>query len=74
LIAIRRSSSAIDRAAASSWRSFRSQADGSVAAEYGLIAALIVVGVILALTQVRANLLALPFPALIAAFGEALSS
>ncbi|MEM7041525.1 MAG: hypothetical protein AAF543_01815 [Pseudomonadota bacterium] len=49
-------------------RTFRAAADGSVATEYGLIAALVVVLVIVALTQVRMGLLGLPFPALIAAF------
>ena len=51
---------------------FRKSTRGSVAVEYGLIAALVVIAVILAIVQVRANLLGLPFPALIAAFAEAL--
>lgn len=62
------------------WRDVRSRqrrflrADkGSVAIEYGLIAALVVIVIIVTLTQVRANLLSLPFPTLIAAFTGALS-
>ena len=51
---------------------FGKQTNGSVATEYGLIAALVVVVVIVAILQVRTNLLALPFPALIAAFTDAL--
>lgn len=47
--------------------------DGSVATEYGLIAALVVIAIIVTLSQVRTNLLGLPFPALIGAFTEALS-
>ena len=52
----------------------RKASHGSVATEYGLIAAMIVVVIILALSQVRSNLLSLPFPSLIAAFTAALSS
>lgn len=51
-----------------------SDAGGSVATEYGLIAALIVVALIVAFTQLRAGLLGLPFASLITAFTEALSS
>ncbi len=46
---------------------------GSVATEYGLIAALVVMVIVVALSQVRTGLLNLPFPALIAAFVDALS-
>lgn len=46
----------------------RHAAGGSVATEYGLIAALVVIVIIVTLSQVRTNLLSLPFPALIAAF------
>ncbi|NJO36381.1 MAG: Flp family type IVb pilin [Rhizobiales bacterium] len=52
---------------------FRNATDGSVAIEYGLIAALVVVVIIVTLVQVRTNLLSLPFPALIAAFTNASS-
>lgn len=44
-----------------------------MATEYSLIAALIVIAIIVTLSQVRTGLLNLPFPALIAAFTEALS-
>ncbi|MGI9510985.1 MAG: Flp family type IVb pilin [Geminicoccaceae bacterium] len=54
-------------------RAFRCSADGATAIEYSLIAALIVIVIITTLSLVRTNLLALPFPALIAAFGDALS-
>ena len=47
--------------------------EGATAIEYGLIAAIVVVVVITALSQVRAGLLNLPFPTLIAAFVEAVS-
>lgn len=51
----------------------REATEGSVATEYSLIAALIVIAIIVTLSQVRTGLLNLPFPALIAAFTEALS-
>lgn len=51
----------------------RSREDGSVALEYGLIAALVVVVVIVALVQLRTNLIDLPLPTLNSAFDEALS-
>ena len=46
---------------------------GSVAIEYGLIAALVVIAIIVTLSQLRANLIDLPLPAIVAAFDEALS-
>ncbi|MEZ5932169.1 MAG: Flp family type IVb pilin [Alphaproteobacteria bacterium] len=46
---------------------------GSIAIEYGLIVALVVVVIIVTLGQVRSNLLSLPFSALIAAFTNASS-
>ena len=46
----------------------RGATEGHVAIEYGLIAALIVVAIIVTLTQVRTNLLNLPFASIIAAF------
>ncbi len=51
---------------------FRRAESGSVATEYGLIAALVVVVVIVAIIQVRDSLLSLPFNQLIAAFNKAL--
>lgn len=54
-------------------RAFGRRREGSIAIEYGLIAALIVIAIIVTLTLVRTNLLSLPFPALIAAFTEASS-
>jgi Flp pilus assembly pilin Flp len=54
-------------------RSFHAEEDGSVAIEYGLIAAFVVVVVIVALVQLRSNLIELPLPTLNAAFDEALS-
>ncbi len=51
----------------------RSREDGSVALEYGLIAAFVVVVVIVALVQLRSNLIDLPLPTLNSAFDEALS-
>lgn len=61
------------RAGLAKWSAFRSDEGGSVAVEYGLIAALVVALSIVALTQLRSSLLNLPFPALFAAFDEALS-
>ncbi|MGI9487550.1 MAG: hypothetical protein ACR2RF_17065 [Geminicoccaceae bacterium] len=55
-------------------QALRKATEGSVATEYGLIVALVVIVIIVALTQVRTNLLSLPFPTLIAAFVNALSS
>ena len=52
---------------------FQRSTDGATAIEYSLIAALIVIVIIGTLSLVRANLLALPFPALIAAFSGAQS-
>lgn len=54
-------------------KAYRSRDDGAVAIEYGLIAALVVAVVIVALVQLRANLVDLPLPALNMAFEEALS-
>jgi Flp pilus assembly pilin Flp len=51
----------------------RSRDDGSVALEYGLIAAFVVVVVIVALVQLRSNLIDLPLPTINSAFDEALS-
>ena len=61
------------RADAASWEAFRSSTHGSVAIEYGLIAALVVIVIIVTLSQLRNNLIDLPLPAIIAAFDEALS-
>jgi len=58
---------------ASRRRGFAKATEGSVAVEYGLIAALIVAVIIGTVVQVRDGLLNLPFPALIAAFTNALS-
>ncbi len=52
---------------------FRSNDDGSVAIEYGLIAAFLVVVIIVTLVQLRNNLIDLPLPTLNTAFEEALS-
>ncbi len=54
-------------------RTFRSSERGAVALEYGLIAALVVVVVIVALVQLRSNLIDLPLPSLNTAFEGALS-
>lgn len=54
-------------------KAFRSKDDGAVALEYGLIAAFVVAVVIVALVQLRTNLVDLPLPALNMAFEEALS-
>lgn len=70
---IRRKGIAILRDVLARQRTFRRATDGSTAIEYSLIAALIVIVIIATLMLVRTNLLALPFPALIAAFAEALS-
>ena len=70
---IRRKGIAILRDVLAQQRAFRRRTDGSTAIEYSLIAALVVIVIIVTLTLVRTNLLALPFPALIAAFVEALS-
>ncbi|MGI9491031.1 MAG: hypothetical protein ACR2QF_01255 [Geminicoccaceae bacterium] len=51
---------------------FRSKEDGSVAVEYGLIAAFLVVIIVVALVQLRTNLVDLPLPTLNTAFEEAL--
>lgn len=61
------------RVKAAPWRAFRSSMQGSVAIEYGLIAALVVIAIIVTLSQLRANLIDLPLPAIVAAFDEALS-
>ncbi len=55
------------------WHTLKRATEGSVATEYGLIAALVVMVIVVALSQVRTGLLNLPFPALIAAFVDALS-
>ncbi len=55
-------------------QAFLKATEGSVATEYGLIVALVVIVIVVALTQVRTSLLSLPFPTLIAAFVNALSS
>lgn len=73
MIATRRIGTAALRDVLARCRAFRSANRGSIATEYGLIAALIVIAIIVTLSQVRNNLLSLPFPALIAAFTEALS-
>jgi Flp pilus assembly pilin Flp len=52
---------------------FREEEAGSTAIEYGLVVAFVVAVIIVTLVQVRENLLALPFPRLIAAFSDALS-
>jgi Flp pilus assembly pilin Flp len=52
---------------------FRAEDAGSTAIEYGLIAAFVVAVIIVTLVQIRENLLALPFPRLLAAFSGALS-
>ncbi len=49
----------------------RAEDRGSVAIEYGLIAALVVVVIIVALVQLRTNLIDLPLPTLNSAFEEA---
>ena len=54
-------------------KGFWSNSRGAVALEYGLIAALVVAVVIVALVQLRTNLVDLPLPALNTAFEEALS-
>lgn len=53
-------------------KTFSSEEDGSVAIEYGLIAAFVVVIIVVALVQLRSNLIDLPLPTLNAAFDEAL--
>jgi Flp pilus assembly pilin Flp len=73
LIARRSQGFAAWRDGAARRHAFRSATEGSVAIEYGLIAALVVVVIIFTLVQVRTNLLSLPFPALIAAFTSASS-
>ncbi len=58
------------------WRRLRrlgTDAKGAIAIEYGLIAALIAVVIIGAIGSVGTNLAALPLPALIDAFTNALS-
>ncbi|MGI9451897.1 MAG: Flp family type IVb pilin [Geminicoccaceae bacterium] len=50
---------------------FHSRDDGSVAVEYGLIAAFLVVIIIVALVQLRTSLIELPLPTLNSAFEEA---
>jgi Flp pilus assembly pilin Flp len=54
-------------------KTFPAREDGSVAIEYGLIAAFVVVIIIAALVQLRTNLIDLPLPTLNAAFEAALS-
>ncbi len=54
-------------------KTFRSSERGAVALEYGLIAALVVVVVIVALVQLRTSLIDLPLPSLNSAFEAALS-
>lgn len=44
-----------------------------MAIEYGLIAAFVVIVIIVALVQLRSNLIDLPLPAINSAFDEALS-
>lgn len=68
MIALRRNGTVARRGFLTRRHSLWKAADGSVATEYGLIAALIVVAIILSLSQVRTNLLSLPFPSLIDAF------
>jgi Flp pilus assembly pilin Flp len=52
---------------------FHAREDGSVAIEYGLIAAFVVAVIIVALVQLGADVTELPLPALNTAFDEALS-
>lgn len=61
------------RGVAARYHAFRRSEEGSVAIEYGLIAALVVIVIIVTLVQLRENLLSLPFPKLLAAFSAALS-
>ena len=56
-----------------SFAASRSGDGGSIAIEYGLIAAFLVVIIIVALVQLRNDLINLPLPTLNAAFEEALS-
>lgn len=51
----------------------RSNEDGAVAIEYGLIAAFVVAVLIVVLVELRSNMIDLPLPKLNAAFDEALS-
>lgn len=74
MFAIRQRTNGFLRARPACRQALGSDSGGSIAIEYGLIAALIVVALIVAFTQLRAGLLGLPFPALITAFNEALSS
>lgn len=50
-----------------------SEEKGTIAIEYGLIAALVVAVVIMAISQLGTNLVALPLPSLNMAFENALS-
>ncbi|MEM8947841.1 MAG: Flp family type IVb pilin [Pseudomonadota bacterium] len=72
MIATQRNGTAILRGILARWRAFCKATEGATAIEYALIAGLLVVVIVVALVQVRTSLLNLPFPALIAAFGEAL--
>ena len=74
MIATRQNGKAILRDILARRQALRKATEGSIATEYGLIIALVVIVIVVALTQVRTNLLSLPFPALIAAFENALSS
>ena len=73
MIARRREPTAASRDVLAQIEALRRAERGSIATEYGLIAALVAIALIVVLTQVRANLLGLPFPTLIAAFVDALS-
>ncbi|MGI9421467.1 MAG: Flp family type IVb pilin [Geminicoccaceae bacterium] len=73
MIARRREPTAASRDVLAQIETLRRAERGSIATEYGLIAALVAIGLIVALTQVRESLLGLPFPTLIAAFTDALS-
>ncbi|MGI9437613.1 MAG: Flp family type IVb pilin [Geminicoccaceae bacterium] len=64
---------AVRRANSGAHKDVLSDAQGSVALEYGLIAALVVVVVIVALIGLRTSLIDLPLPSINTAFDEALS-
>ena len=59
--------------AARAWTALRAATKGATAIEYALIAASVVLVIIVALVQLGDSIRNLPFPALVAAFEEALS-
>lgn len=74
LITQLRKRSALTDSGLTTLAALRKGSDGSIVVEYGLIAALVAIALIVLLVQLRDSLLGLPFDSLIAAFQSVFSS